>query len=157
MSEALRLENKSNTDYILEYIANDKKNFMFLFSGDQRTIKNKAGETGIKISSSCHGLKDFSFFSSFPGKIIIQKSEKDEYDFIYDLNLSKKINLKFSKKELIYFKKELVNHAVNIINFNQSGKQKKTINIPGIVFFPFFNKDIKKNDVYKNLLKLNKN
>lgn len=134
MSETLSIENKGNTDYILEYLADNKKNYIFLLSGDKRIIQNKAGETGIRISTSSHGLKDFSFFGSFPGKIEIQKSQNDEYDYIHDLYLSKKINLKFSRKEYNAIKKELINQAINIINFNQPNKRKKTLDKSGIFF-----------------------
>lgn len=134
MSETLTLENKSETDYILEYLNGDKKNFMFLLGGDKRIIANKSGEAGLRISTSSHGLKDFSFFGNFPGKLIIQKSENEDYDFIYDLNSSKKINLKFSKNNLRLIRKELVKQAFNVVSFNKldGDQQKKTIEKSGI-------------------------
>jgi len=111
MDESLTIENQTNTDYILEYSSEDKKNFIFLFGGDNRTIKNHRGESNLRISNSKHGLKDFSFFANFPGKITIQKSVGD-YDFIYDHKLFKKIDLRFSKKDsnkFDFFKKNAFN------------------------------------------------
>ncbi len=137
MNEILTLENKSNSDYVLEYISGNKQNFLFLFGGDKRIIKNKAGEAILRISTSSHGLKDFSFFSSFPGKLVIQPSENDNYDFIYDINSSKKINLKFTKTDIRALKKDLITGIFNIISFDKLGRdeQKKTLDKSGIKFF----------------------
>jgi len=137
MSELFVLENQSETDYFLDYTLENKRNFIYLFGGNRRKVlSNKKEEISFRISNLNGGVKDFSFFGKFPGKIVIQKSEKEDFDYICDQNTSKRINLNNTNTKYALSKRTSMDeNNYKILSLSSFGTKKSVLDKNGIKSF----------------------
>ena len=136
MTDDSLIENKSSTNYILEYIEEDSKRVeIFLFSGDQREIKNRIGQFEFKISTFNNKLKNYTFFVQLPGNFMIENAETTGFTYFNDFNSKKRIPLKVgdvdleltSSNKMNSIIKNIPDNVEKVITINKNGKNYFTI------------------------------